>query len=199
MARTKKYRRRERDHASDGGSATGRYIPNGDNSVAMSEVTHEEDHSISRAKYGYHRGKKHDDQSAVSSASKSSRGSASILSRLGFGSSSPPPKKSKKKRRKKPREDSSRPPADSPSVRSRGSVGTAGTASNTTSKYTKKLIKDSKARFNIGLVYLKTGDYAKAQENLEHSMYCYIQLVSLTFYACKRVLSTFTCGLISIL
>ena len=40
----------------------------------------------------------------------------------------------------------------------------------------KRLQKDAKSRFNIGLVYLKTGDYSKAQENLEHSLYCHIQL-----------------------
>ena len=41
---------------------------------------------------------------------------------------------------------------------------------------TKRLMKDAKSRFNIGLVYLKTGDYSKAQDNLEHSLYCHIQL-----------------------
>ena len=35
---------------------------------------------------------------------------------------------------------------------------------------------DAKSRFNIGLVYLKTGNYAKAQENLEHSLFSHIQL-----------------------
>ena len=39
-----------------------------------------------------------------------------------------------------------------------------------------RLKKDAKSRFNIGLVYLKTGDYAKAQDNLEHSLYCHVQL-----------------------
>ncbi len=39
-----------------------------------------------------------------------------------------------------------------------------------------RLQKDAKSRFNIGLVYLKTGDYAKAQDNLEHSLYCHVQL-----------------------
>ena len=74
--------------------------------------------------------------------------------------------------------------ADSPSVRSRGSIETPSRASrshpseghSTSGTDTKKLLKDSKARYNIGLVYLKTQDYAKAQENLEHSLYCYIQL-----------------------
>jgi tetratricopeptide (TPR) repeat protein len=40
----------------------------------------------------------------------------------------------------------------------------------------KRLQKDAKSRFNIGLVYLKTGDYSKAQDNLEHSLYCHVQL-----------------------
>jgi len=39
-----------------------------------------------------------------------------------------------------------------------------------------KLMKDAKSRYNIGLVYLKTGDYAKAQENFEYSLYCHMQL-----------------------
>lgn len=40
----------------------------------------------------------------------------------------------------------------------------------------KRLQKDAKSRFNIGLVYLKTGDFTKAQDNLEHSLYCHVQL-----------------------
>ena len=57
------------------------------------------------------------------------------------------------------------------------SVGSAGTASSSVSKKTdsNRLAKDAKSRFNIGLIYLKTGDYAKAQDNLEHSLYCHIQ------------------------
>ena len=66
-------------------------------------------------------------------------------------------------------------------VRARGgdarSVGSGGTSRSKGSQTDKqRLTKDAKSRFNIGLVYLKTGDYAKAQENLEHSLYCHIQL-----------------------
>ena len=39
-----------------------------------------------------------------------------------------------------------------------------------------RLIRDSKSRYKIGEVYLKTGDYTKAEENLSHSLYCYIQI-----------------------
>ena len=52
----------------------------------------------------------------------------------------------------------------------------AGGGASTSANDTKRLMKDAKSRFNIGLVYLKTGDYAKAQDNLEHSLYCHIQL-----------------------
>jgi tetratricopeptide (TPR) repeat protein len=38
------------------------------------------------------------------------------------------------------------------------------------------LMKNAKSRFNIGIVYLKTGDYDKAQENLEKSLSCHMQL-----------------------
>ncbi len=74
-----------------------------------------------------------------------------------------------------PRAASARPQAVSPP----GSVSSA--ASSRRSKYAnqseeKRLQKDAKSRFNIGLVYLKTGDYTKAQDNLEHSLYCHIQL-----------------------
>jgi tetratricopeptide (TPR) repeat protein len=66
---------------------------------------------------------------------------------------------------------------------STAAASTAGSVSSvsTRSKYAnqseeKRLQKDAKSRFNIGLVYLKTGDYSKAQDNLEHSLYCYVQL-----------------------
>eukprot|EP00584_Thalassiosira_punctigera_P010998 CAMPEP_0172546590 /NCGR_PEP_ID=MMETSP1067-20121228/16320_1 /TAXON_ID=265564 ORGANISM="Thalassiosira punctigera, Strain Tpunct2005C2" /NCGR_SAMPLE_ID=MMETSP1067 /ASSEMBLY_ACC=CAM_ASM_000444 /LENGTH=1109 /DNA_ID=CAMNT_0013333551 /DNA_START=71 /DNA_END=3400 /DNA_ORIENTATION=- len=65
----------------------------------------------------------------------------------------------------------------------RGSAASDDTGSTATAKTSrskkvdeKRLIKDAKSRFNIGLVYLKTGDYAKAQENLEHSLFCHIQV-----------------------
>jgi len=60
-----------------------------------------------------------------------------------------------------------------------GSVESGNTARTTKSSQVadkKRLVKDAKSRYNIGLVYLKTGDYAKAQDNLEHSLYCHIQL-----------------------
>jgi tetratricopeptide (TPR) repeat protein len=38
------------------------------------------------------------------------------------------------------------------------------------------LMKNAKSRFNIGIVYLKTGDYEKSRENLEHSLHCHTQL-----------------------
>lgn len=81
----------------------------------------------------------------------------------------------------------------SASKKSQGTRGRTAAASKTTSRSVdgkatrpartrtaqsdeKRLAKDAKSRFNIGLVYLKTGDYSKAQENLEHSLYCHIQL-----------------------
>lgn len=59
--------------------------------------------------------------------------------------------------------------------------GSVSSASSRRSKHAnqseeKRLQKDAKSRFNIGLVYLKTGDYTKAQDNLEHSLYCHVQL-----------------------
>ncbi|KAL7515403.1 hypothetical protein ACHAXN_013412 [Cyclotella atomus] len=42
----------------------------------------------------------------------------------------------------------------------------------TTTKHT----RDAKSRYNIGVVYLKTGDFTKATENLSHSLYCHLQL-----------------------
>jgi tetratricopeptide (TPR) repeat protein len=88
---------------------------------------------------------------------------------MGIGS---PSKKGKKQAGKKTRSDShaKSKKEDSPSVRS------GNTAKSSSASDTQKLLKDSKARYNIGLVYLKTGDYLKAQENLEHSLYCYITL-----------------------
>ena len=59
------------------------------------------------------------------------------------------------------------------SVSSAGRTRTHGASSVNDSK---RMVKDAKSRFNIGLVYLKTGDYSKAQDNLEHSLYCHIQL-----------------------
>ena len=68
-------------------------------------------------------------------------------------------------------------PSSPGAVASSRSVGSAGTASSSVSKKTdsNRLAKDAKSRFNIGLIYLKTGDYAKAQDNLEHSLYCHMQ------------------------
>ena len=167
MARARKHRNRD-SYSSDGaGSATGRYIHN-DKSDTVSEVTHEEDHSHQgKSKFrSKPRGKKSDDRSTSSSNSKTSKGSW-------FRIGSSPTKKHKKKKKHSDPHQSSKIPAttDSPSEKSKGSLGTA-----TASTDTRNLLKDSKARFNIGLVYLKTGDYSKAQENLEHSLYCYIQL-----------------------
>mmetsp|Transcript_12029 Transcript_12029/g.28232 ORF Transcript_12029/g.28232 Transcript_12029/m.28232 type:complete len:1096 (+) Transcript_12029:532-3819(+) len=65
------------------------------------------------------------------------------------------------------------PGAQSGSVSSAGRTRTHGAKSLNDSK---RMAKDAKSRFNIGLVYLKTGDYSKAQDNLEHSLYCHIQL-----------------------
>ena len=39
-----------------------------------------------------------------------------------------------------------------------------------------RLQKDAKSRYNMGLVYLKTGDHDKAQYNLELSLHCHMQL-----------------------
>lgn len=39
-----------------------------------------------------------------------------------------------------------------------------------------RLAKDAKSRFNLGLIYLKTSEFTKAQDNLEHALYCYLQL-----------------------
>lgn len=73
--------------------------------------------------------------------------------------------------------------AESPGAQSSatasGSVSSARRARTlgaSSSNDTKRMTKDAKSRFNIGLVYLKTGDYSKAQDNLEHSLYCHIQL-----------------------
>jgi len=67
--------------------------------------------------------------------------------------------------------------ADDSTSRSVGTSSSAAGRSKASSKNdSKRLMKDAKSRFNIGLVYLKTGDYAKAQDNLEHSLYCHIQL-----------------------
>jgi len=62
-----------------------------------------------------------------------------------------------------------------PSPRDTASITSASSAGIKTIDK-KRHMKDAKSRFNIGLVYLKTGDYAKAQENLEHSLFCHIQL-----------------------
>jgi len=68
---------------------------------------------------------------------------------------------------------SARPQAVSPP----GSVSSASRRSkHSNQSEEKRLQKDAKSRFNIGLVYLKTGDYSKAQDNLEHSLYCHVQL-----------------------
>lgn len=79
------------------------------------------------------------------------------------------------------RDAASAPPASPGGISSNRSVGSAGGRSRATARSggmndEKRLAKDAKSRFNIGLVYLKTGDYAKAQDNLEHSLYCHIQL-----------------------
>jgi len=177
MARKRQHRRRD-GYSSDGGSATGRYIHN-DKSDTVSEISHESTHSKSKYTSKFFRGRKADDRSTASSGSK-----GSLLNRMGIGS--PPKKKHSRPVDKEGRSDShqsskTHQTADSPSVRSRGSVETPSKASRShasgsTSTDTKKLLKDSKARYNIGLVYLKTNDFTKAQENLEHSLYCYIQL-----------------------
>ncbi len=69
---------------------------------------------------------------------------------------------------------SARPQAVSPP----GSVNSAASrrSKHANQSEEKRLQKDAKSRFNIGLVYLKTGDYTKAQDNLEHSLYCHVQL-----------------------
>jgi tetratricopeptide (TPR) repeat protein len=36
--------------------------------------------------------------------------------------------------------------------------------------------RNAKSRYNVALIYIKTGDYAKAQDNLEKSLHCYVQL-----------------------
>jgi len=66
-------------------------------------------------------------------------------------------------------------PPSSPGGTTR-SAATRSRAASSAQSDEKRLAKDAKSRFNIGLVYLKTGDYAKAQDNLEHSLYCHIQL-----------------------
>ncbi|KAL7513565.1 hypothetical protein ACHAXN_010798 [Cyclotella atomus] len=175
MARTRHHRRRD-GYSSDGGSATGRYVHH-DKSDTVSEISHESTHSKSKFTSKFLRGRKADDRSTASSGSK-----GSLLNRMGIGS--PPKKKQSRPVDKKGRSDShqsskTHQTADSPSVRSRGSIETPSKASRShtsTSAETKNLLKDSKARYNIGLVYLKTNDYIKAQENLEHSLYCYIRL-----------------------
>jgi tetratricopeptide (TPR) repeat protein len=65
-----------------------------------------------------------------------------------------------------------------PQASTAGSVSSASTrrSKHANQSEEKRLQKDAKSRFNIGLVYLKTGDYAKAQDNLEHSLYCHVQL-----------------------
>lgn len=47
----------------------------------------------------------------------------------------------------------------------------------------KKHARDSKSRFNLGVIYLKTGDYPKARENLLHSLYCHICLHGASDYS----------------
>ena len=64
------------------------------------------------------------------------------------------------------------------SLTSLGMSSSTGLSSSNVSKPAdrNRLEKDAKSRFELGLVYMKTLDFAKAQDNLEHSMYCYVQL-----------------------
>jgi tetratricopeptide (TPR) repeat protein len=162
MGKTKTTRNRTRDsYGSDAGSATGTYIHH-DRSDAVSEISHDSGSVTGRSKYKnklFGGKKKGDDNaSAVSSSSK-----GSLLNRMGITSNV------KTKRSAPVRAPRAPPsPGDSPSVGNR--------STGALSKGSQKLVKDSKARYNIGIVYLKTGDYAKAQENLEHSLYCYLTL-----------------------
>lgn len=76
-----------------------------------------------------------------------------------------------------PRAGASTVSSATPQAVSPGSVSSASRRSKHSNlSEEKRLQKDAKSRFNIGLVYLKTGDYAKAQDNLEHSLYCHVQL-----------------------
>ena len=54
----------------------------------------------------------------------------------------------------------------------------AAAAANTWNKVATggKLAREAKSRFNIGLVYVRTGNYAKARESLERAQACYLEL-----------------------
>ena len=64
-------------------------------------------------------------------------------------------------------------------MESHGTMTATTTAKNTTTSSiitVTRLSRDSKSRYKIGEVYLKTGHYTKAEDNLSHSLYCYIQI-----------------------
>lgn len=120
----------------------------------------------------------HDETSVTSGVSKTS---AAFRSKFFRGKNSASASKETAARASKKTAPPSSPGAMATDDRSVGSVGTSPSmASSSVSKKIKadsdRMVKDAKSRFNIGLIYLKTGDYAKAQDNLEHSLYCHIQL-----------------------
>eukprot|EP00804_Cyclotella_cryptica_P016714 CCRYP_002024-RA/>CCRYP_002024-RA protein AED:0.01 eAED:0.01 QI:259/1/1/1/1/1/3/1302/1185 len=183
-------------YSSDGGgSATGRYIHPTDRSDTVSEISHDETSTTSKTKHfrpKFFRGKKKtDDTSSVSSSG--SKGS--LFERMGISSttqtrmnggnvaSNTPQRRERNQESyqfsSSPHQAINRAPAmptDSSSVRSAGTASKSSRGHTASSTDAQKLTKDSKARFNIGLVYLKTGDFTKAQQNLEHSLFCYLQL-----------------------
>ena len=138
-------------------------------SDSVSELSHDEasttsSHSNISKSSSYYRAKikrklRLGKRSSNDSASAESRSRTATKHRGDAGSATPPAGTKKK----------ARPP---------GVAAGGGGAPGKTKKQTdtQRLIKDAKSRFNIGLVYLKTGDYAKAQDNLEHSLFCHIQL-----------------------
>ena len=106
-----------------------------------------------------------DDSSVKSSASRFS--TSSIRSRLSI------PSRSKKNNCS---DDISVLSDDQSYIQSVGSVGHSITSTVSKPADRDRLEKDAKSRFKLGLVYMKTLDFTKAQDNLEHSMYCYVQL-----------------------
>jgi len=155
-----------------------------DASDSVSEISYDDSSMTSniskssalRSKFkGKFRKKKPPDTASVGSASGNSR----VASQAQGGTAS------RVASSRAARTNTAPPPSERPSVSSGATVGTARSAGSATTARTakssqqadeKRLVKDAKSRFNIGLVYLKTGDYAKAQENLEHSLFCHIQL-----------------------
>lgn len=174
----------------DNASNTGRVIRN-DRSDAVSELSHDESSVGSKSstfKNRFFGGKKKSKTSSLNTDDTRSMGSSSKNNNRRIatsGGGGPTTQRSVagigvagRGNANKSSSLTAQSPSDTNTVRSGGtsrsrrSAGAAGGGATDT----KRLTKDAKSRYNIGLVYLKTGDYAKAQENLEHSLYCHIQL-----------------------